>query len=362
MQNITASFPRGDLRILRKLRDLREKISWDLSLDRVVEHLRLLWVFFAPFVVGFFPNIVIREQLLLVLGKIFLRLLGNEIMFVGQSQSFAPGIDKLGACFAVRLVGSCDFRNAFADQCVGDDELRSPIVVFLRRVKRVEKCLHVLPVNFLDVETVGLESCGRVFALGCGRRRVERDRVAIVNQNQIIEPEMRGECARFGGNAFLQTTIAGQANRVLIENAMLGSVKTRGRHFHCDGYANRVANALPQRTGGAFHARGFKKFRMARRLAMQLTEAFDFFHRQIVSAQMQPGIKEHAAVAGGENKVIAPDPARLFRIVFERVTVEDRAHLRAAQRKTEVTGFRSLHRVHAQPACFVCRARKNFEI
>ena len=67
-------------------------------------------------------------------------------------------------------------------------------------------------------------------------------------------------------------------------------------------------------------------------------------------------------MAGGENEVIAPDPARLFRVVFERVTVEHRAHFRAAQRKTEVTGFGSLDRVHAQPARFVRRARKNFEI
>ena len=164
------------------------------------------------------------------------------------------------------------------------------------------------------------------------------------------------------GNAFLETAVASEADNMLIENHVLRRVETSRSHLRRHRDPDGVADALPERAGGAFNARRFKKFRVARRLAVQLTEAFDFLHRQIVSAQMQPRVKEHAAVAGGENKVIAPDPTRLFRIVFERVTVEDRAHLRAAQRKTEVTGFRSLDGVHAQPAGFVRRARKNFEI
>jgi len=42
--------------------------------------------------------------------------------------------------------------------------------------------------------------------------------------------------------------------------------------------------------------------------------------------------------------------------VFQRIAVKHGAHLRAAQRQPEVTGFRSLHCVHAQPAGLVRRA------
>ena len=101
---------------------------------------------------------------------------------------------------------------------------------------------------------------------------------------------------------------------------------------------------------------------MSRRLAVQLPEAFDLFHRQIVSAQVKPGVKEHAAVAGGENEIIAPNPARFVRIMFERVTVKDRAHLRASERQAEMARLRSLHRIHAQSASLVRGAGKNFEI
>ena len=55
-------------------------------------------------------------------------------MFVGQSQSLAPRIDKFRAGFAMRFVGSGNFRNAFADERVRDDELRFPVVALFRDV------------------------------------------------------------------------------------------------------------------------------------------------------------------------------------------------------------------------------------
>ena len=64
----------------------------------------------------------------------------------------------------------------------------------------------------------------------------------------------------------------------------------------------------------------------------------------------------------GENEVIAADPARLVGIVPQRVTVKDGAHFRAAQRKPQMSRLRRLHRIHAQPARLVSRARKNFKI
>ena len=283
-------------------------------------------------------------------------------MFLGQAESFARGIDKLCAGFAVRFERPRDFRNSFADQSVRDNELWFAVVVFLRVIQRIEKCLHVLAVDFLNVEAISFETRGRVFALRRFRRRIERDRVRIVNQNQIIQAEMSGERARFGRHAFLQTAIAGQTDDVLIENLVLVGVEARRRHLGCDRNSNRIAHALAQRAGGAFHAGRFEKLGMSRRFGMQLPETFDLRHRQIVAAQIQPGVKEHAAVTGGENEVIAPDPTRFVRIMFQGVAVKHRAHFRAAQRQAEVAGLRGLHGVHAKAARFIRRAGKDFEI
>ncbi len=127
---------------------------------------------------------------------------------------------------------------------------------------------------------------------------------------------MSGEGARFGRNAFLQTTVAREADDVLIENPMLGGVETRGRHLRRHRDTDGVAHALAKRSGRAFHARRFEKLRMSRRFAMQLPETLDFRHGQIVAAEVQPGVEKHAAVTGRENEVVAPDPARLIRIVL----------------------------------------------
>ena len=149
---------------------------------------------------------------------------------------------------------------------------------------------------------------------------------------------------------------------MLIKDAALRRVETRRRHLHRHRDADCVAHPLPERPGGAFHAGRFTKLRMPRRLGMQLAEPFDLRHRQIVTAHVQPRVKEHAAVAGREDEVIAIDPARFVRIVFQGVGVEHRAHFGATERKTKMTRFRSLHGVHAQTACLVRRARKNFNV
>src|SRR5256885_1132687 len=103
---------------------------------------------------------------------------------------------------------------------------------------------------------------------------------------------------------------------MLVENSVLTGVETRRRHFHRDRNPHRVANALPERSGRAFYSWRFKKLRVTRCFRMQLPEAFDLRHRQIVTAQVEPGVKKHAAMPGRENEVIAPDPARLVGIVL----------------------------------------------
>ena len=94
------------------------------------------------------------------------------------------------------VVGAGYLGDAFADKGVGDDELRFPVVALFRNIQSIEKLLHVLPIDFLNIESVSFETFAGVFALCflcCG---VERDRVGVVNQDQIIETEMACERAR----------------------------------------------------------------------------------------------------------------------------------------------------------------------
>ena len=148
----------------------------------------------------------------------------------------------------------------------------------------------------------------------------------------------------------------------MIKNRVLTGVEAGRRHFRGRSNANSIADSLPKRSRGAFHSGRVAKFRVSRRFGMQLPEPFDFRHRQIIAAYVQPGIEKHAAVSAGENEMVAIDPARLVRIVFQRIAVEHRADFCAAERKPEVSRLRRLHGIHAQTACFVRRPRENFDI
>src|SRR5207237_1638987 len=157
-------------RVLRKFWNLFEQISWNLQRETVIEQLRSFRIFRAPPVVRFLPAIVICEEYLFVLRKISIYILRHEVMFVRESERFSRRVDKFCACLAVGLVRACDFGNAFADERLRDDKLWFSIVATLRDVKRVDKLLHVLAFDFLDVKAVPLHAFAGLFALGllCG--------------------------------------------------------------------------------------------------------------------------------------------------------------------------------------------------
>src|SRR6266702_4319859 len=117
-------------------------------------------------------------------------------MLIGQTESFARGIDKFVTGLSVRLVRTGDLRNPFADERMRDDELRFSVVALFGDVEGIEKLLHVLAVDQLNIPAISREAFAGVFALCLFRRRVEGDRVGIVNHDQIIETEMPGERAR----------------------------------------------------------------------------------------------------------------------------------------------------------------------
>ena len=126
---------------------------------------------------------------------------------------------------------------------------------------------------------------------------------------------MAGQRARLGGNAFLHIAVAAQTDHVLIENLVLIGVETRRRHFCRHGNSHRVADSLTERPCCTFYSGCVAEFGMPGCFGMQLPEPFDFRHRQVVAAHVQPRIQEHAAVPARQHKDVAIDPARFVRII-----------------------------------------------
>jgi hypothetical protein len=67
---------------------------------------------------------------------------------------------------------------------------------------------------------------------------------------------------------------------------------------------------LTQRPGSGFHAGGHTVFGVTRRFGMQLTEALQLLHRQVVAGEVQKRIQKQRSVAVGEHEAVAVRPLR----------------------------------------------------
>lgn len=95
------------------------------------------------------------------------------------------------------------------------------------------------------------------------------------------------------------------------------------------------------------------ELRVAWGLGMQDAEVFDLVQGQVVAGEMQPGVKEHGAMASTEDEAIAIQPFRISRIALEAVTEKNSADIGCAKGQAEVTGGALMHRVHGESTGFV---------
>ena len=106
-------------------------------------------------------------------------------MLIGrETEAGASGVGELGAAFAVALLGALDFRNAFADDRLGDDQLRLTGGCLLGAVNgRQNRGLVVAVGEELHVPTDRLEALDDIFALRLVSHRIEVDVVRVVNED-----------------------------------------------------------------------------------------------------------------------------------------------------------------------------------
>src|SRR5262245_66317391 len=104
---------------------------------------------------------------------------------------------------------------------------------------------------------VGLVPRGDVLRLRYRRVVLDRDRVVVVDEDQVAEFLVTGEGRGFVADALLDVPVRGEDVHVVVEGARAGGrIRVEqpsfaaGRHRHAD----RVGQALPERAGGGLHA------------------------------------------------------------------------------------------------------------
>ena len=107
---------------------------------------------------------------------------------------------------------------------------------------------------------------------------------------------------------------------------------------------------MTQRAGGGFHAASVAVLRMTGGLGAELTELLQILDRQAVAEQMQKGIQQHGAVAGGEHEAVAIRPLVVGGIMLHFASPYGICHRRSAHGHARVAALGLLYRFRGQDA------------
>ncbi|SBL84089.1 Uncharacterised protein [Klebsiella oxytoca] len=177
---------------------------------------------------------------------------------------------------------------------------------------------------------------------------VDGDAVVVIERHQLAQFQGTGQGAYLVRDTFHHAAVAHERISEVVNDVVARAVELRRQGFLRNRHPHRIRNALPQRSGSGFHARGVAHFRVARGSGVQLTEVLQLFDWQIVAGEVQQAVDQHRAVTVGQHEAVAIGPGRVLRIMVQEITPQDFGNVSHTHRGTRVAGFGFLYCVHAQ--------------
>ena len=95
------------------------------------------------------------------------------------------------------------------------------------------------------------------------------------------------------GYSLHQTTIPRKYIGIMVYYCMRLTVELGGKRFLRDGHAYPIGQSLTKRASSSFDTRRITVFRVTWRFRMKLSKIFQFFHRNVISCQMEKRIDQH---------------------------------------------------------------------
>ena len=158
---------------------------------------------------------------------------------------------------------------------IHNDE-RGPVDRLLEGLESPLEYLQVVGVaRPQDVPAIGDEPRRHVLAKGPGGVPFDRDLVVVVDPAQFGQLEMSGQRRCLAGHTLHHAAVAAQRVHVVIEHHEVGAVEVAAHPSLGDGHADAGGNALPERPRGRLDAGRPPVLRMARALAVELSEPLD---------------------------------------------------------------------------------------
>jgi len=268
---------------------------------------------------------------------------------VRPADGFARGGDfRLAERRAVAIVGAGLGRSTLADDSLAADQCRL-LGLLLGLADGVVDGLDVVPVDILDhVPAVGAETGRRIVGEPALDVAVDGNAVVVIEDDQLAELPGSGKGACFVADAFHQAAVANERVGVVVDDGETVAVEFGGQQLFGERQADGVGQALAERSGTGFDARGIADFRVARGHAVQLPETLELLDRQGIAGEMQQAVQQHRAVAVGEHEAVAVRPVRIDWVVFQVPGPQGHGDLGHAQGHAGMSGTGRLHGIHGQ--------------
>ncbi len=267
------------------------------------------------------------------------------------AQGFAGQLDLVAAQrLAVRLGGAGAVGRALADGRLADDE-GGFVGTLLGLLDGGGHSLHVVAIDRAHhVPAVGGETASGVVHEPGRHRAVDADAVVVVQRDELVQLPGTGQGGGLVADAFHQAAVAQEGVGAVVNDRVAVAVELGGQQLLGQRHAHGIGDALAQRAGGGLHARGHVDLGVAGGQAVQLAEALQLGHAELVAGEVQQRVDQHRAVAVAEHETVAVGPVRVGRVVLE-VTVPQRlGHVGHAHGGAGVARVGLLHGVHRQGA------------
>ena len=205
-----------------------------------------------------------------------------------------------------------------------------------------------MAVDIDRVPVAGLEAGDLVRRIGKRNRAVDGDRVVVPEQHELVELQVAGKRNRLLADAFHQAAVAAQRVGVVVHQLVAEFI---GELAFGDRHAERVGNALAERTGGGLDAGGVAVFGMAGGLGAELAEILDILDRHVlVAEEIEQRVEQHRTMAGREHEAVAVRPVRVLGIKAHEAGEQHRGDIGRAHRQAGMAGIGLLHGVHGEEA------------
>ena len=94
----------------------------------------------------------------------------------------------------------------------------------------------------------------------------------------------------------------------MINDLVTWAVVARGEIALCDRHADAISEALAERASRRLHSGRQSALRMSGSFTFPLAEQLKLFERQIIASEMEQTVKQHRAMARGEDEAVTIHP------------------------------------------------------